>query len=103
MSGSRFSHKGIICSAPFCIGRLLCAVENQSLRSPKIGIYLPKPIFGHGQVYDALSRATTAIGLKVIIGSQPGQPPNTTKNIVYKDFLKKIKMRQVFIICILDI
>lgn len=40
-------------------------------------------------MYVALSRATTATGLKVIIGSQPGQPPKTTKNIVSKDFLKK--------------
>ncbi|XP_071695802.1 uncharacterized protein [Rutidosis leptorrhynchoides] len=42
--------------------------QGQSLN--KIGIYLPKPIFGHGQLYVALYRATSPEGLKLLIKQQ---------------------------------
>lgn len=54
-------------------------------------MYLPEPVFGHGQLYVALSRATSPNGLKILIKKQENKPENVTKNIVYKDFLKKIK------------
>ncbi|XP_071726843.1 uncharacterized protein [Rutidosis leptorrhynchoides] len=45
--------------------------QGQSLN--KIGVYLPKPIFGHGQLYVALSRATSPDGLKILIRQHEGQ------------------------------
>ncbi|XP_071740511.1 uncharacterized protein [Rutidosis leptorrhynchoides] len=62
--------------------------QGQSLN--KIGVYLPKPVFGHGQLYVALSRATSPDGLKILIKQQEDHGPNVTKNIVYKDFLRGI-------------
>ncbi|XP_071699318.1 uncharacterized protein [Rutidosis leptorrhynchoides] len=62
--------------------------QGQSLN--KIGVYLPKPIFGHGQLYVALSRATSPNGLKILIRQHEGQEENVTKNIVYTDFLSTI-------------
>ena len=76
-----------------CFAMTINKSQGQSLA--KIGIYLPEPIFGHDQLYVALSRATSPGGLKVIIGNHQGHPPNTTKNIVYKGFLEKIKVTQV--------
>ncbi|XP_071699128.1 uncharacterized protein [Rutidosis leptorrhynchoides] len=57
--------------------------QDQSLN--KIGVYLPKPIFGHGQLYVALSRATTPHGLKILIKKQEGRDHNVTKNINFND------------------
>ncbi|XP_071689999.1 uncharacterized protein [Rutidosis leptorrhynchoides] len=66
--------------------------QGQSLN--KIGIYLPKPVFGHGQLYAALSRATTPNGLKILMKKHEEHEANVTKNIVYKDFLEKTTFTQ---------
>ncbi|GJR43766.1 DNA helicase [Tanacetum coccineum] len=62
-----------------CYAMTINKAQGQSLK--KIGIYLAEPVFGHGQLYVALSRATTPDGLKILINSQIDKPPNTTKNI----------------------
>ena len=72
--------------------------QGQSLN--KIGVYLPESVFGHGQLYVALSRATCPQGLKMLIEQQPGKDKNTTKNVVYKDFLDIVSFAQVPHTCI---
>ncbi|XP_071712830.1 uncharacterized protein [Rutidosis leptorrhynchoides] len=62
--------------------------QGQSLN--KIGIYLPKPIFSHGQLYVALLRATLPDSLRILIRQHEGQQENVMKNIVYTDFLSTI-------------
>ncbi|XP_071714606.1 uncharacterized protein [Rutidosis leptorrhynchoides] len=59
--------------------------QGQSLN--QIGVYLPKPLFDHGQLYVALSRATSPGSLKLLIKKHEDHGPNVTKNIVYTDFL----------------
>lgn len=71
-----------------CYAMTINKSQGQSLN--KIGVYLPQPVFGHGKLYVALSRATSPHGLKVLIKQQENRKPHETKNIVYKDFLKKI-------------
>jgi ATP-dependent DNA helicase PIF1 len=46
--------------------------------------YLQRPVFTHGQLYVALSRATSKNGLKILIEDEDGDYTNETKNIVYK-------------------
>jgi hypothetical protein len=56
--------------------------QGQSLK--KLGLYLPQPVFSHGQLYVGLSRATNAKNIKVLLNESNN---GTTKNVVYKNVL----------------
>ena len=49
---------------------------NKSLGQtiPNVGVYLPDPVFSHGQLYVAMSRATARTNIKIL-----ALPPNATK------------------------
>ncbi|XP_074361406.1 ATP-dependent DNA helicase PIF1-like [Apium graveolens] len=57
--------------------------QGQSLE--RVGLYLPNPVFTHGQLYVAFSRVTSPAGLKIFIDSKDGESTNVTKNFVYKE------------------
>uniref|UniRef100_K3Y2Z6 ATP-dependent DNA helicase n=1 Tax=Setaria italica TaxID=4555 RepID=K3Y2Z6_SETIT len=66
--------------------------KSQGQTIPNVGVYLPAPVFSHGQLYVAMSRATARTNIKIL-----ALPPNKkrvptvdgtyTKNIVYKEVL----------------
>nr|XP_051218929.1 uncharacterized protein LOC127336183 [Lolium perenne] len=64
--------------------------KAQGQTIPTVGIYLPEPVFSHGQLYVALSRGvskqTTRILAKPNIDIDPTR--KSTKNIVYRDVLE---------------
>ncbi|XP_076882479.1 uncharacterized protein LOC143530956 [Bidens hawaiensis] len=64
--------------------------KSQGKSLDKIGVYLPHPVFAHGQLYVALSRATTPESLKILIVPESDDEQDVTKNIVYSDFLNEI-------------
>jgi FMN-dependent NADH-azoreductase len=57
----------------------------------KVGIYLPRPVFAHGQLYVAVSRVTNVNKLVFGIVKSHNTPPSTT-NIVNLDLLSKLKI-----------
>ncbi|GKA57730.1 DNA helicase [Tanacetum coccineum] len=75
-----------------CYAMTINKSQGQSLE--RIGIFLPQPIFAHGQLYVALSRATSPGGLKILIKQSADDRKNMTKNIVYKDFLSTVATTQ---------
>ncbi len=69
--------------------------QGQTLK--RVGIYLPTPVFSHGQLYVGVSRVGKRGDVvfcivpvtKARILAQDGQPGHYTKNVVYKDLLRQ--------------
>ncbi|KAG5544392.1 hypothetical protein RHGRI_016970 [Rhododendron griersonianum] len=72
-----------------CFAMTINKSQGQTLATA--GIYLPEAIFAHGQLYVALSRATTATKIRVHLGQSenPMLSSYCTKNIVYKELLEE--------------
>ena len=71
--------------------------QGQSLK--RVGIYLKRPVFAHGQLYVALSRAGIPSETRVLIEPQPSQqdkvePSTNTSNAIY--FTANIVYKEVF-------
>ncbi|XP_038711830.1 ATP-dependent DNA helicase PIF1-like [Tripterygium wilfordii] len=64
--------------------------KSQGQTLEKVGLYLPKPIFCHGQLYVALSRVTTYKGLRILIKNQEDEQKFYTKNIVYNEIFDEL-------------
>ncbi|XP_073295870.1 ATP-dependent DNA helicase PIF1-like [Primulina huaijiensis] len=65
--------------------------KAQGQTIPIVGIYLPQPVFSHGQLYVALSKGTSMSATKVLI--KPNSIKNVddarTKNVVFKEILRQ--------------
>lgn len=59
--------------------------KSQGQTLAKVALYLPKPVFTHGQLYATLSRVTTPKELNVLNITRPSGLMNTISNIVYRE------------------
>ncbi|KAL9816423.1 putative DNA helicase [Arabidopsis thaliana] len=64
--------------------------KSQCQSLEHVGLYLPKPVFSHGQLYVALSRVTSKKGLKILILDKDGKLQKQTTNVVFKEVLQNI-------------
>ena len=67
--------------------------KSQGQTLDRVGLFLDRPCFSHGQLYVGMSRVTSRDGLKIFIesGSEQGIHDGTTftKNIVYTNLLQQ--------------
>jgi len=64
--------------------------KSQGQTLSKVGVYLKKPVFTHGQLYVAVSRVRNRKGLEILIENEDGTCGTTTKNIVYREILQMV-------------
>lgn len=62
--------------------------EGQSLEH--VGVYLPSPIFSYGQLYVAISRVTSRVGLKILINDDDGDDIDVASNVVYREVFRNV-------------
>jgi ATP-dependent DNA helicase PIF1 len=75
---------------PIIVSYAMTINKSQGQSLDFVGIYLPKPVFSHGQIYVAVSRVKSKKGIKLLIHDENNLPKNTTINVVYKEVFNNV-------------
>ena len=71
-----------------CFAMTINKSQGQSLS--RVGVYIPKPVFTHGQLYVAVSQVTSRKGLKLLILDKDNNVCKETTNVVYREVFQKV-------------
>jgi ATP-dependent DNA helicase PIF1 len=75
---------------PLCLCFAMTINKSQGHTLSTVGLYLPRPVFTHGQLYVAVSHVRSRNGLKILITDDDGKPSTSTTNVVYHEVFQKI-------------
>ncbi|KAL7133824.1 hypothetical protein ABFS83_12G166000 [Erythranthe nasuta] len=75
---------------PLIVSFAMTINKSQGQTLSHVGLYLPRPVFSHGQLYVAVSRVKSRGGIKIFIKSDSGELTNVTRNVVYKEVFHRI-------------
>lgn len=75
---------------PLSVAFAITINKSQGQSLSEVGIFLPRPVFSHGQLYVAISRVTSKKGLKILIVDKEGKPQKKTMNVVFKEIFNNL-------------
>ena len=79
---------------PLAVAFAITINKSQGQSLSEVGIFLPRPVFSHGQLYVAISRVTSKKGLKILIVDKEGKPQKKTINVVFKEIFNNLQNRE---------
>jgi len=71
-----------------CFAMTINKIQGKTLN--KVGLYLPRPVFTHGQLYVVVSRVKSKKGLKLLILDDNGNTGHSTTNVVYREIFENV-------------
>ncbi|KAJ1259262.1 hypothetical protein BS78_10G140900 [Paspalum vaginatum] len=71
-----------------CYAMTINKRQGQTLQN--VGLYLPRPVFSHGQQYVVVSRVTSRNGLRILVDDDMDPYHSATLNIVYREVLQSL-------------
>jgi ATP-dependent DNA helicase PIF1 len=77
---------------PLCVCFAMSINKSQGQTLGHVGLYLPRPVFTHGQLYIAISCVQTRDGLKILIGDGDDSCKNSTLILYILKYFKKFKL-----------
>jgi ATP-dependent exoDNAse (exonuclease V) alpha subunit len=75
-----------------CVCFAMSINKSQGQTLGQVGLFLPWPMFTHGQLYVTISRVKTKAGLKILITNDNEKAKNSTINVVYPKVFQNIWM-----------
>ncbi|XP_058762197.1 uncharacterized protein LOC131635579 [Vicia villosa] len=75
---------------PIIVSYAMIINKSQGQSLDWVGLYIPKDVFSHGQLYVAISRVTSKKGIKILIHDDDNNPKSSTSNVVYKEVFANI-------------
>ncbi|XP_058759288.1 uncharacterized protein LOC131632565 [Vicia villosa] len=75
---------------PIIVSFAMTINKSQGQSLDNVGLYLPKDVFSHGQLYVAISRVKSKKGLKILIHDKGREPMTITTNVVFKEVFQNI-------------
>jgi len=73
---------------PIVVSYSMTINKSQGQSLDWVGLYLPKDVFSHGQIYVALSRVTSKKGIKILVHDEKKISKDLTTNVVYKEVFR---------------
>jgi len=75
---------------PLVVSFAMTINKSQGKSLKNVGIYLPSPVFSHGQLCVAISRVTSRNGLRILITDEDGENTKMTSNVVYHEVFHNV-------------